>query len=223
MPSTTRRLPAVLLLALALPLALAACAPATVPVDGAASEAAEPSSAASETPDGGESGLSDDITFAAGSQLDPATQAQWGDAMISDEAYAPAAVDDGNGNWSYTHLATQCVVGFWQGDISSLPAAADDEALSDEVLAYFFQGEAEEVSPYAENETLPLQLGGIGKFDVRTVAGTNPETGGGYLVSARGFDAFHGGYVVSVTCPQGQNPLTLRDEIRDTHLSLILS
>lgn len=210
-----------LALAIAVPLALAGCVPTAFPEGEPAAETPTPVS--SETvPAEDEDALLEHLTFAAGSELAPTSSAQWGDAMLSDDDWELTSPDDGNGSWSYTHVSTQCIVGFWQGDIAELSATADDRELSDELLAWFFKGSASDITPHAVDETLPLGFGGAGEMDVRSVRGVNPETNGAYVVSARGFHAFHGGYVVSVTCPDGVDPLEFRDTIRDTHIPLLL-
>ncbi|MFG6401672.1 MULTISPECIES: hypothetical protein [unclassified Microbacterium] len=222
---SSSRVPLALSFLAALTVAVTACSPAALP-----DEAAEPSEQPTSSPSieatteaDAEAGVPADLTFAAGADLDPSVGGQWGDAMIADADFAVAQADNGEGGWSYTHLATQCEVAFWQGDVSNLAVAGDDAALSDSVLAAWFQATAAEITPYALDEQLPLNLGGAGTFDVRTVGGESSETGENYVVSARGFGAFQGGYVVSVTCPQGQDAVALRDELRDDYLSLVLA
>jgi hypothetical protein len=220
--TSPRRLPLALALLVATPLALAACSPAAERAqDEAASAPASSEPSASASTEG--SPLPADLTFAAGADLEPSTAGQWGDAMMADDDFAIAASDDGNGLWSYTHVPTQCVVAFWQGDVSSLGVTDDDRALSDEVLAFYFQATADEITPYAVDEQLPLHLGGTGTFDVRSVMGTNSESGSSYLVSGRGFGAFAGGYVVDVSCPAGQDPVEVRDALAGSHITLVLA
>lgn len=48
------------------------------------------------------------MRFAAGAELDPRLQAQWGDPLSKGEDYV-LSTPDGSGNWGYTHTATQCV------------------------------------------------------------------------------------------------------------------
>lgn len=241
--SSPRRLVPLLTLVLALPLGLAACTQTTIPLEvaassspespatGSSSESSSPKeprpSGSSEPAPSASSDLDredvpDNLSFEAGADLDQRFMPQWGDSMLADEGFAVASPDNGNGGWSYTHLASKCTVAFWQGNVGDLPPVEDDRALSDEVLAYYFDDTAESVTPYAVDDSLPLHIDRSGEFEVRTVRGARSESGEEYLVSARGIAGLKAGYLLSVTCAPGQDPKVARDQFRDTHLSLIV-
>lgn len=155
-----------------------------------------PSSAAPTPSAAADGGLS----FAAGAQLDPALRPQWGDPFVADKAFAVSSPDDGKGSWSYVDTRTQCIVGFWQGTLTGLAPAADDSALSDELLALRFKASAADVAKYAD-ERISFASLDRGAIAARSVAGADSASGQTYIVAARAFGVPDAGLVASLDCP----------------------
>lgn len=195
-------------------LGLAGCLSAMIPdapSTPTSSAAPEPtkSTGGAEGADGSWSG--GDLGFADGTRLASGTYIEWADGMAASDDYAVASPDDGNGNWSYTHVATQCVASFWQGRVSDFDLTAGDENLSDQVLAHDFGQEVSALTPYASDVQLAL-LGGSG-VDMRAVSGSDETTS--YVVVARGFAALGVALYLSLDCPTGQDAETVFSDVRD--------
>ncbi|WP_076680498.1 hypothetical protein [Microbacterium sp. RU33B] len=164
-----------------------------------------------------------DLSFAAGAELVAGEWVpQWGDSFAADDGFTVGSADDGQGNWSYIQTATQCEISFSQGGLGGLDAAAGDAALSDELLARFLQATPAEVTPHTADDTLLQAVSGSASVDVRTVAGTSPDSGASWIMSARGFGSLDAGLLVGVVCPAGVDAVAQRDALRDSHLRIVL-
>ena len=163
----------------------------------------------------------EDLTFEAGAVLGPRLRAQWGDSLVADADYTLTTPDDGNGNWAYTQNSTQCEVRFWQGDVSSIGSGEGDRALSDAVLATWLKVSPDEVTAAAQDDMVGYVPGTSGSTQVRVVAGST-QSGGSWVAAARGLTSFHGGFVVHVTCPEGQSAQSLYSTLRDDKLTLVV-
>jgi hypothetical protein len=189
--------------ALVLPLTLTACFPVPIPVPVGPRQDQD---APAPTPPRGttqEGALPADLSFADGDDLDPVWIAQWAERMAVGDDYAVASPDDGNGNWSYTHLPTGCTVRFWQGDVSDLGTAADDSALSDRLLSAYTNESQSVIDANAMDDIVPFGYDGGGFMDVRAVTADNSASGRSIYVSARGIATLQGGLVFGVECPSG--------------------
>ena len=182
-----------------------------------------PTSAASSSGSGDESDIQppDDLSFASGADLDPRLRAQWGDPLMADAAFTLTTPDDGNGTWAYTQNSSQCEVRFWQGDVSAIAAPDDDRSLSDAVLATWLQVSADQVTAVAQDDAVGYVPGTGGSTQVRVVSGST-SSGGTWIAAARGLGAIHGGFLVQVTCPSGQDPQTLYGSLRADKLVIVV-
>ena len=187
-------------------IALTGCLSAMIP-DAVATSTAAPTP--DQTGDGSWAGT--DLTFDAGALLASGTYIEWADGMIASDDYAVDSPDDGNGGWSYTHLATQCIASFWQGTITDFDLTGGDEYLSDQVLAQDFGEQAADITPYAGDVQLALLSGA--DVDMRVVTGADDTTS--YVVVARGFAALGVALYFSLDCPAGQDAETVFGEVSD--------
>lgn len=153
-----------------------------------------------------------DLTYAAGSDLDPATYIEWADGMAMSDAYEVDSPDDGNGHWSHTHIATGCVASFWQGTLADYDLTGGDQSLSDQVLAHDFQEETAKISAAAGDVDIAITSGSV--VQMRAVTGQN-EQGTTYVVLARGFSTLSAALYFSLDCPTGQDAVDVFDEVRN--------
>ena len=63
--------------------------------------------------------------------------------------------------------------------------------------------------------------GTSGSTQVRLVSGST-SSGGTWIAAARGLGAIHGGFLVQVTCPSGQDPQTLYGSLRADKLVIVV-
>lgn len=201
---------------------LTACVP-TASFDGTGASTSTTSAPTPTSSAGPTDGLDtpEDLTFAAGAVVGSRLRAQWADSLIADADYTLTTPDDGNGNWAYTQSATQCEVRFWQGDVSAIAAPDDDRSLSDAVLATWLQVSADQVTAVAQDDAVGYVPGTSGSTQVRLVSGST-SSGGTWIAAARGLGAIHGGFLVQVTCPSGQDPQTLYGSLRADKLVIVV-
>lgn len=110
---------------------------------------------------------------------------------------------------------------FWQGDVSSIGSGEGDRALSDAVLATWLKVSPDEVTAAAQDDMVGYVPGTSGSTQVRVVAGST-QSGGSWVAAARGLTSFHGGFVVHVTCPEGQSAQSLYSTLRDDKLTPVV-
>ena len=194
-----RPIPLIIVASLIAPALLGGCS-----VIGSASPGPAPSrtstAATQSTPSAAE--LPQDLSFEAGAALDDSVAAQWADPLIADPDFVLTTPDDGNGTWAYTRVASQCQAQFWQGTIDDIQTDQPDEAISDDMLAAWYQRPVSDVSRYAEDSAVGFQVSGTGRVAVRAIGGDAAD-GGSYVTAARGFGAIPAGLIVDIRCPAG--------------------
>lgn len=200
-------------------LPLSGCVYAQIPA--AAPGAAEPSatSSPSEAPDAGSGELPTTLTFADGTDLPSTAYIEWGDGLLSDDAWKVASPDDGQGNWSYAKVDDSCTVHFWQGRLGAdIVVPGDDAATSDALMATFLGGSPADITPNATTGSFSYQTSGNDDVETRQVVGEGE--GRTWIMSARGFSALSVGLYAIADCAAG-DPADVLAEVNDLNAIIV--
>ncbi len=140
------------------------------------------------------------LSFEDGGRLDPAQQVAWADPFAGDEGYTVLTKNDGDGSWSYTSNATDCVIGYYEGTLEGMDPSAGDSALSDELLAAQFGSTAEDIARIRQGRHRALPHPRTARRD-QSGCGHRFHPATTYIVAARAFAALNAGFVATLKCP----------------------
>lgn len=216
----------VVLIAAATAVMLTSCVSTQIP-----QEAPNTSSGSSATPEstpsapstpsgggGGSQGGAADYAFDGEPFVTADTYAQWTDTMLASTDFEVESSDNGAGMWSYRHVETTCVVGFWQGSMDGYDGSEGEKALTDELLVWGIGADDfATIEPYVEGGVAPF-YSAVGDDTIETRALVRQADSGERIVmSARGFAENLSGLIAYITCPADVDPLSLWAEFADQY------
>jgi hypothetical protein len=142
-----------------------------------------------------------DLTFEAGSDLDPNAVAQFADPFIMDSEWTVASPDDGAGNWSYLDPSGLCTVSFHQGALSTATVTTDgdDRSTTASFLADVLSTDQATIEDKASDSSISYNFEGAGAVDTLLLQGTEDD-GSNWKLAGRAFGTLGSGLYVDVTC-----------------------
>lgn len=215
------------LIAVATAVMLTSCINAQIPQEAANTSSETPATpdgtpTASSTPsgddDGGSQGGAAEYTFDGEPFVTADEYAQWTDTMLVSTDFETESSDNGAGMWSYRHIETTCVVGFWQGSMDGYDGSVGEKALTDELLVWGI-GAADfaTIEPFIEDGVAPFYDAiGDGTIETRALV-RQADSGERIIMSARGFADNLSGLVAYITCPADVDPVSLWAEFADEY------
>lgn len=139
----------------------------------------------------------DDPTFARDTDY-----VQWADSLMFDDAFEVSSPDNGAGAWSYEHIESQCIVGFWQGTLEGFNLTEGDRPLSEDLVAWGVDIPLADIASSLEDDLVPVETLAGDPVQSRGITQVS-ESGFSRTIAARAFSATTGGVIAYVNCPAG--------------------
>lgn len=160
------------------------------------------------------------LTFAEGLELADSAYIEWGDGLLTDEAWKTVSPDDGNGGWTYGTVDDTCTAEFWQGRISDVPVVeGDDSASSDAILGVLLQTDTDDITEVATTGEFSYQIGGSGGVENRQVVGSDGDRT--WMMAARAFTKTGVGLYVIVDCTGGAGAEATMDLVNEANAVVV--